>query len=651
MPKRWFPGHYMQCTEGVGRTGISQTKRALVASNPNIIGYQVSIWWGQTESTSGNYANLTTQLNAIRDAAQADGKKIWLRLFERSFHGYSRPNPVPQYVIDNGWTYTSQGGENIWAPKIWESACKAAFLNWCQAAATYCAANPEFVLVSTEEYTIQGAWLIAGYTNAAMDLLWRDVADRLNLHAGDCLVSINTGWSTVWPPDYTLDKAALDQLVLGARKVVIGPTDLRKDDTQGSATLSTNFGSFMFNSPDAPSRPGYRGIAAYAISYEWPDYGSVETPAEHLRWGVDGLGVHFLAWDPDPPGPPVTRWSWNDAIAAINAAGGRINTARPTNVDGGSPAVVPPDLTLPTYLAFDAISTTAGVLDFTLIGAALNVAVYWSATPTELSAVTGAEFSFSPPLAEGFPAPTYSKQSGPSWANVNSATGQVTGTVTGGATMTSIVIRASNTTSTANTADITYPIRVLDSVAQPNITTLSFSTAVLNQAFLAPIEYTGYEPVTLSVVMGALPPGMSLTNVLSGTPTSSGTFNFTVQALSPFGVDTQAYVLTVSASANNPVITTTSLTDGVVNTAYSATLAATGATPITWSIPVGSLPTGLTLNSSTGAITGTPTIYGLFPITVKASNAFDETIRDLFIFISQAATVTLSASPWAKFLR
>jgi hypothetical protein len=217
--------------------------------------------------------------------------------------------------------------------------------------------------------------------------------------------------------------------------------------------------------------------------------------------------------------------------------------------------------------------------------------------------------------------------------------------------MTSIVIRASNTTSTANTADITYPIRVLDSVAQPNITTLSFSTAVLNQAFLAPIEYTGYEPVTLSVVMGALPPGMSLTNVLSGTPTSSGTFNFTVQALSPFGVDTQAYVLTVSASANNPVITTTSLTDGVVNTAYSATLAATGATPITWSIPVGSLPTGLTLNSSTGAITGTPTIYGLFPITVKASNAFDETIRDLFIFISQAATVTLSASPWAKFLR
>ena len=622
MPKRWFPGHYMQCTEGVGRTGISQTKRALAASNPNIIGYQVSIWWGQTESTSGNYANLTAQLNAIRDAAQADGKKIWLRLFERSFHGYSRPNPVPQYVIDNGWTYTSQGGENIWAPKIWESACKAAFLNWCQAAATYCAANPEFVLVSTEEYTIQGAWLIAGYTNAAMDLLWRDVADRLNLHAGDCLVSINTGWSTVWPPDYTLDKAALDQLVLGARKVVIGPTDLRKDDTQGSATLSTNFGSFMFNSPDAPSRPGYRGIAAYAISYEWPDYGSVETPAEHLRWGVDGLGVHFLAWDPDPPGPPVTRWSWNDAIAAINAAGGRINTARPTNVDGGSPAVVPPDLTLPTYLAFDAISTTAGVLDFTLIGAQANQAPIWNAAVPQ-TAVIGVAFSYTPTLLAGHPASAFTKVSGPSWANVDATSAAVTGTPTGSPVETSVVVRAAN--GVGDPADLTIPLSVLAAPVAPTVTTLSLPPARIGQLYSARLEASGLGPFTWTRTADLLWSGLALQgDTITGTPAvqATGTRNPTLNATGPTGlVGSRTLALDLlPALVAGPAFSTGDALSGTSGASGSTNVVATGSGAITYA-KVFASDASITVSSG-GAVQWTAgTAPGTYLVTVSATDA------------------------------
>jgi hypothetical protein len=65
----------------------------------------------------------------------------------------------------------------------------------------------------------------------------------------------------------------------------------------------------------------------------------------------------------------------------------------------------------------------------------------------------------------------------------------------------------------------------------------------------------------------------------------------------------------------------TSLTNGSVGVAYSATFRATGATPISWSVETGSLPTGLTLTSSTGAYSGTPTAAGSYTFTVKATNA------------------------------
>ena len=61
--------------------------------------------------------------------------------------------------------------------------------------------------------------------------------------------------------------------------------------------------------------------------------------------------------------------------------------------------------------------------------------------------------------------------------------------------------------------------------------------------------------------------------------------------------------------ANNTLaITNTSLPNGQVETPYNTTLAATGGTaPYTWSLTSGTLPAGITLNASTGAVTGTPT--------------------------------------------
>jgi len=73
-------------------------------------------------------------------------------------------------------------------------------------------------------------------------------------------------------------------------------------------------------------------------------------------------------------------------------------------------------------------------------------------------------------------------------------------------------------------------------------------------------------------------------------------------------------------------ITTTSLPNGAIGVAYSQTLQATGGTtPYTWSIPSGSLPSGLSLTQSTGVISGTPTAIGTSNFTARVTDAVSAT--------------------------
>ena len=84
-----------------------------------------------------------------------------------------------------------------------------------------------------------------------------------------------------------------------------------------------------------------------------------------------------------------------------------------------------------------------------------------------------------------------------------------------------------------------------------------------------------------------------------------------------------AFTNVVSLSYFNPTITTTTLPPGEISIPYSKTLSVSGGVaPFTWSRTAGNLPNGITLNSTTGTLSGTPTQFGTFSFTVRVTDGF-----------------------------
>ena len=144
------------------------------------------------------------------------------------------------------------------------------------------------------------------------------------------------------------------------------------------------------------------------------------------------------------------------------------------------------------------------------------------------------------------------------------------------------------------------------------------------RAVLGLLEATqGVAPYSWAVQSGVVPPGVNLSTagVLSGTPTTAGTYSFVVQVTdssSAPGTATKALSITI---ANGPFrITTASLPNATLGVPYSKALVASdGIAPYKWK-KLSTLPTGLKLNAATGVISGTPKkLRGTFTFTVQAS--------------------------------
>ena len=147
------------------------------------------------------------------------------------------------------------------------------------------------------------------------------------------------------------------------------------------------------------------------------------------------------------------------------------------------------------------------------------------------------------------------------------------------------------------------------------------------------ITATGSTPITWRLLSGDLPAGISITSTgfITGTPTVRGKFTFTVIAENSIEPDRRTFTLTIGEGSGGTgikpdIIATYTLKDAIVGVWYSAALYAEGTRAISWRLTSGSLPAGLTLNTSEGTITGTPRGTGQYTFTVEALNSWGTNI-------------------------
>lgn len=201
----------------------------------------------------------------------------------------------------------------------------------------------------------------------------------------------------------------------------------------------------------------------------------------------------------------------------------------------------------------------------------------------------------------------------PEGLTVDTSTGVISGTATVPGTY-PVVVSATNG---QGTGSATVQFTVSQNPGAPIITSPLTATGAINAAFSYQITAdnspTSYSASNLHTGLSVDP----LTGLISGTPTVSGTRNVTITASNALGTDSKTLVLTVTS----PPAITSSLSGNAIylGSAFSYQIAASGS-PAPTSYGATGLPDGLTVDTASGLISGTPTAAGTSTIEVSATN-------------------------------
>jgi len=470
------------------------------------------------------------------------------------------------------------------------------------------------------------------------------------------------------PSVYTLSLSASNSSGTGYGTVTISITPpapmitsaTSATSTVGSVfdyTITANNSPTSFSSPSLPTNGiAFVDVAAGAISGIPTTSGTYTIVLDATNAG--GTGTTNLVVNVSNPSAPVITslttaegtvgYAFTYTLTASNSPTNWSASGLPLNLsfDPGSGVIsgTPETMTAGTY-TIPLSASNAGGTD----SANLTLTIHSSGTPvipplTEYAFTTTA-FSYTYTVSASS-TPTFSVSAGslPSGLSISSG-GVISGTPTDASTYTvSSTISASNGSGTGS-----GPLEFIMNLPVPTITSSLNVTAPIGQSFYYAMEASD-SPTNYAA--SGLPAGLSIdpiTGVIAGTPLVATTMTgtpVTLSAMNQGGTGTTNMVLTIDPPPLPvPVITSGRNVTAAEGVAFSYTITASSVDTPTFT-NAGTLPLGLTLDSTSGVISGIPTVTTTgTSITLYATNSAGTGSATLFLkILSSSAPVITSAS-------